>query len=257
MEDRRAGCSPSDRSVGVRSTSSTLVAHEERTEVTTYDAADVDVLDVDNSNGSVTIVGAAERDEITVTARISDGLRATGERQTLVDGRLELRASCPVIGSEWCDVKYTIEVPADIEVRAETDDGRLTVRGSTAPSTWTPTTARLRSPTCRGNLTINGDNGSITAQPADVGHRGRRDRQRLDHHRARRAARRPSTPARATAAVDVVLPDTEDVLQRSTSRPTTATSHATSAPTRTDPRHIRHRRPTTAYAVVRYAPGER
>ena len=45
-----------------------LVAHEMRTEVTTYDAADVDVLDVDNSNGSVTIVGAAERDEITVTA---------------------------------------------------------------------------------------------------------------------------------------------------------------------------------------------
>ena len=34
-----------------------LVAHEVRTEVTTYDARDVDVLDVDNSDGPVTIVG--------------------------------------------------------------------------------------------------------------------------------------------------------------------------------------------------------
>src|SRR5262245_58013708 len=100
----------------------TLVAHEERTEVTTYDAADVRVIDVENAAGSVIIEGATGRDEITVTARISDGLRETGERQTLVDGRLELRGSCPVIGSNWCEVKYTIEAPADVEVRADTDN---------------------------------------------------------------------------------------------------------------------------------------
>ncbi len=141
----------------------TLVAHEERTEVTTYEAADVRVLDVDNSNGPVTITGAAEREQIMVTARISDGLRETEERQTLVDGVLELRASCPLIGSDWCSVRYTIEVPADIEIRAETDNGRLTVRGIAGPVHLDTDNGSVEVADVTGNLTVSSNNGSITA----------------------------------------------------------------------------------------------
>src|SRR5262245_49855142 len=137
----------------------TLVAHEERTEVTTYHAADVQVIDVDNAAGAVTIEGAPGRDEVTVTARISDGLRETGERQALVDGRLELRASCPVIGSEWCHVKYTIEAPADVEVRADGGDGRLTVRGVDGPVDLHTGNGSIEVADVPGRLTIDTGNG--------------------------------------------------------------------------------------------------
>ena len=162
MEEPSAGCSPIGSVGWAAFNVVTLVAHEERTEVTTYDAVDVRVLDVDNSNGPVTITGAAEREQITVTARISDGLRETEERQSLVDGVLELRASCPLIGSDWCSVRYTIEVPADIEVRADTDNGRLRVSG------------------VDGAVDLDADNGSV--EVADVGGQpDDRRRQRLDH----------------------------------------------------------------------------
>ena len=121
------------------------------------------MLDVDNSNGPVTITGAAEREQITVTARISDGLRETEERQTLVDGVLELRASCPLIGSEWCSVRYTIEVPADIEVRADTDNGRLRVSGVDGPVHLDTDNGSVEVADVTGNLTIGSNNGSITA----------------------------------------------------------------------------------------------
>jgi Toastrack DUF4097 len=140
-----------------------LVAHEERTEVTTYDAAEIDVIDVDNTSGPVTILGSPERDEITVTARISDGLRKTGESQSVVDGRLELRASCPLIGNEWCSVKYTIEVPADVEVRADTDNGVLRVSGVDGPIDLSADNGSVEVSDITGNVTIESDNGSITA----------------------------------------------------------------------------------------------
>ncbi len=82
----------------------TLLAHEERVENETFAAADVRALDVDSANGSVRIV-AADTDEITVRAEISEGLRRTGERREIVDGVLELHATCPSIGSNFCWVR--------------------------------------------------------------------------------------------------------------------------------------------------------
>jgi hypothetical protein len=140
-----------------------LVAHEERTEVTPYPAADVTMIDVDNTSGSVTIVGTVGRDEITVTARISDGLRRTGEQQRLVDGRLELESTCPLIGSEWCEVDYTIEVPADLPVRADADNGGIDVRGMDGRVDLSTDNGSVEVSDVGGDITIEGDNGSIRA----------------------------------------------------------------------------------------------
>ncbi len=140
-----------------------LTAHEERTVVTPYPAADVTMIDVDNTSGSVTIVGSAGRDEITVTARISDGLRRTGEQQRLVDGRLELESTCPLIGSEWCEVDYTIEVPAELPVRADADNGGIDVRGMDGRVDLSTDNGSVEVSDVGGDLTIEGDNGSIRA----------------------------------------------------------------------------------------------
>jgi Putative adhesin len=228
-----------------------LVAHGKRTEVMTYDAADVSVLDVANSNGPVTIVGAAERDEVTVTARISDGLRATGERQTLVDGVLELRASCPLIGSQWCEVKYTIEVPADIEVRADTDNGQLTVSGIAGAVDLDADNGAVEVSDLGGNLTISADNSSIDATQLTS------DTLVVETDNGSVTVELLEPPSSVevrsdNGSVDVVLPDTEDAYALEVS----TDNGDVSRDIRTNPESPRHILIDTdnGDAIVRYAP---
>lgn len=137
-----------------------LVAHEESTETTEIDAADVASLAVDNSAGSVTLIGVDDGDAVTVRADISDGLRATGHRVTTRDDVLFVRGSCPVLGSEWCSVDYTIELPADMYasvtgrdgVSATDLDGGLRARSHASA-------IELRR--VGGNLTVETDQGGI------------------------------------------------------------------------------------------------
>ena len=187
----------------------TLIAHEERTEVTPYDAAGVTMIDVDNSSGPVTITGSPGRDVITVTARISDGLRKTGERQQLVDGRLELDATCPLIGSDWCEVEYTIEVPSDIEVLADTDNGKLEVRGIDGPVDLSADNGSVEVADITSDLTVEADNGSITASrlTSDAVIAA------TDNGSLTIELLEPPTTVEARSdngTVEVILPDTED-----------------------------------------------
>ncbi len=139
----------------------TLLAHDERTEVTTYDAASVRSIDVDNSAGSVTILGSPERSEITVTARISEGLRATGERQELIGDQLELQSSCPLLGGDWCRVNYTVELPAGVDVRVDADNGRIRAQELDGVVDLDTDNGGVEVVDVTGDLTIAGDNGSI------------------------------------------------------------------------------------------------
>jgi hypothetical protein len=104
------------------------LAHEERTTSAEHVAEGVRTVDVRVDNGAITIVGTTD-DTIRVTARISDGLRSTGESQTVVDGVLELRGDCPVFLSSFCNVAYTVEVPAGMSVVARTNNDNVTVDG--------------------------------------------------------------------------------------------------------------------------------
>ena len=72
-----------------------LLAHEVRTVTEVVDAEGVAVIDIDNTNGRVIVTGT-ETDEITIVARISDGLRATGNSSRVVGDRLEIR-DVPVV----------------------------------------------------------------------------------------------------------------------------------------------------------------
>lgn len=110
----------------------TLLAHEERTGTTSYPAAGIATIDVASETGAVSIV-AADTDEVTVETRISDGLRPTGEDQRVVGETLELRATCPNFGSDWCSVDYLVRVPPDVAVVVRTDDGRVRIEGTTGP----------------------------------------------------------------------------------------------------------------------------
>ncbi len=99
-----------------------LIAHDERTERFTVPAGQLTRLVVDNDTGSIIIVGTTS-DEISVEAEVSDGLRDTGFSHEIAGSTLELRGSCPPVGSMWCRVTYRVEVPRDLDVEVNADDG--------------------------------------------------------------------------------------------------------------------------------------
>lgn len=139
-----------------------LLSHEERTEVTRYPAEDVTTVDVDNGAGPVRIV-ATDGDELVVRAEISDGLRATGERQELVGGRLELRASCPNFGSTWCRVSYELQVPSDIPLVVRTDTGSIDIAGMTGAVDVAADNGSVDLVGLSGDVRASSNNGSVEA----------------------------------------------------------------------------------------------
>ena len=229
----------------------TVLAHEERTEVKQYDVADVMVIDVENSSGPVTIEGSAGLDEITVTAHISDGLRETGESQQLVDGRLELRGSCPNIGSDWCEVEYTIQVPRDIEVVAATDNGKLEVRGVDGTVDLSADNGGVEVDDVTGDMTVGSDNGSINAS----GLTSDSVTAETDNGSLTIELLEPPTVVDARSdngSVEVILPDTEDLYALDIS----TDNGEVSRNIRTDPESSRRITIETdnGDATVRYAP---
>jgi hypothetical protein len=98
------------------------LAHEEHDEQHSYPSAGVIELSVTNDNGLVEVVGTATA-TIVVRSHVTEGLTSPKDRQRVVDGRLELDASCSAFTLNWCNVAYRIEVPAGIAVRIQTDSG--------------------------------------------------------------------------------------------------------------------------------------
>jgi hypothetical protein len=137
-----------------------LIAHEERTERFTVSAATVDRLLVDNDTGSVRIVGT-DTDRISVEAEVSDGLRDTGFRREVVGSTLELEGSCPVLGSMWCRVTYRIEVPRDLTIEVNADDGRVSVSNVDGELRIESDNGSIELADVSGALTVDSDNGRI------------------------------------------------------------------------------------------------
>jgi|GEM_PF-1061526 len=121
-----------------------LLAHEERTEVAVVDDPSVRVLEVDVDRGALRVVGA-DVTEITVTSRISEGLRETGNDVRVEGDRLVVESTCPDLGGTWCSVDHTIEVPSGLAVVVRAADGSITLQD------------------LRGVVDVRGDNGSIRA----------------------------------------------------------------------------------------------
>lgn len=129
-----------------------LLAHEEYTIVEEFPAPDVAMLDVRNDAGGVVIRGSdANRDTIRVTARISHGLRRTGHHQYVQGDRLVLDSSCPVLLSDFCNVRYTVDVPPDVDVVVRQAGGRIDLESVT------------------GDLDLSSDAGSIEVVDVDGG----------------------------------------------------------------------------------------
>ena len=212
----------------------TQLAHEERTTTTELDAAGLSTLDVHIDSGSLTVVGT-DTEVVKVTARISDGLRATSESQTVDGDRLELRASCPAFLSSFCNVDYTVEVPARMIVRARLDNDGIRLTGVTGDIDVRSANGGVTvSGSGDGTLTLRSDNGNVTgtdlrAAVVDA---------HSDNGNVSLAFREAPTAVEATGdngPVTVIVPDDGSTYAVTTSSP----DGSTAAPIRTDPNSSR------------------
>ena len=139
------------------------LAHEERTEVSEFDASGLRSVDIDNAAGSIRVVGVEDTDTITVNAHISDGLRSTGHDVRREGDRLVIEGTCPLFLADWCSVRYTIEMPSDLAVAVEADDGRITVTDIAGEVEASSDNGRVELARIEGNVVLHSDNGSVTA----------------------------------------------------------------------------------------------
>ena len=138
-----------------------LIAHDERTERFTVPAAQLTRLVVDNDSGSITIVGTTG-DEISVEAEVSEGLRETGFSHEIAGSTLELRGSCPLVGSMWCRVTYRIEVPRDFDVVVNADNDRVDVSNVEGDVVIDSSNGAVELADLSGSIEVEGDNGRVT-----------------------------------------------------------------------------------------------
>jgi hypothetical protein len=136
------------------------LAHEENTTVRTFDDPGITTLDLDSHAGSVRIVGA-DRDTITVTSEVSDGLFPTDHTHAVEGDRLVLRTKCPPVVGHFCSVDYTIEVPADLTVVAHVDNGSATVTGIDGPVDVSADNGGVDLDGLTGRVQADSDNGSV------------------------------------------------------------------------------------------------
>src|SRR4029450_10991005 len=64
---------------------------------------------------------------------------------------------------DWCNVRYTIEMPSDLAVVADTDSGRVTVTDVAADVEASSDDGRIELARVEGDVVLHSDNGSVTA----------------------------------------------------------------------------------------------
>jgi Putative adhesin len=179
------------------------IAHEERTVTDSFAAA-----------GSVRVIGVEDADSINVRSRVSHGLRRTGYRTFVRDGRLVVSSTCPLYGSTWCTVSSTIEMPSDlaVSIRAEGGVEVSDVHGGVFVHTDGGGVTATR---VSGTLDLSSDQGSVEATGIDADHavatsdQGRVDLTFTDSPR--------SVEARSDqGSVNVVLPEEPGVVYATT-----------------------------------------
>jgi hypothetical protein len=102
------------------------LAHERSTEVTTHEG--VSTVVIESGVGTVD-VRAEDVAVVTVSARISEGLRATGVTRLVEGDELVLRSTCPNIGGTWCSVDWDVVVPIGTDLVVRSDDDRADASG--------------------------------------------------------------------------------------------------------------------------------
>jgi hypothetical protein len=108
-----------------------LLSHGEEHFHRTFAADGITRVDVSTDRGSVRVI-ASDRDDIALSAYISNGLGGTDHAARVRGNRLLVEGDCTFPVAYWCTASYTLRVPRDTKVVLWTGSGSVTVSGTTA-----------------------------------------------------------------------------------------------------------------------------
>jgi hypothetical protein len=170
------------------------------------ESAAVRTIDVDNSAGSVDIVGS-DRGDIAINGAVIRGIESPKHSERIAGDTLEIDASCHSISS-FCSVDYDIQVPRDVAVRIRASGGGVRVANVTGRQDIGASGGGVRVEGAEGALHLRSSGGGITAvalhsADADVDSSG--GGVRLEFIDAPQTVRATSSGG----GVTVVIPDTD------------------------------------------------
>jgi hypothetical protein len=133
-----------------------------KTSTRTAFVEDVRSIDVRNGAGKTRIV-ATEDDEVVVEASITYGLQKPDNDARVEGDQLVVRSSCPTF-SQWCNVSYTVYVPADVDVFVRGSGGGVSVEGITGSIDASSSGGGVRVADASGALRLRSSGGGITGE---------------------------------------------------------------------------------------------
>ena len=142
-----------------------VLAHERTTEITTHDG--VATLVIRSDDGKVT-VRADDVGQVTATARVSEGLRATGVSRSLDGDQLTLNSTCPNIGGTWCSVDWDVVVPVGTDVILRSDGDRAAVSGEFGTVDLRSEDAGVRFDGFARSVVAESEHGSVSVRLAEA-----------------------------------------------------------------------------------------
>ncbi|MFF9064817.1 DUF4097 family beta strand repeat-containing protein [Streptomyces sp. NPDC014891] len=117
-----------------------------------------------DSDDSELVITPADIDDVRVERQV-DGWVFMGSgpdpEWKLVDGRLTLRLGCHGVSSD-CDAVHRVQVPRDVAVTVENDNGRVTAEGFATPLKVRSDNGDVRVREARGALDLGTDNGDVS-----------------------------------------------------------------------------------------------
>jgi hypothetical protein len=106
-----------------------LLAHREMHFTRAFRTDRIERVDVSTDRGSVRVI-ASDRDDVSLSAYVSNGLGGTDHTERVRGDRLVVDASCAVPIAYWCTASYTVRVPRDMKLVLWSGSGDVTVVGA-------------------------------------------------------------------------------------------------------------------------------
>ena len=167
-----------------------LLAHSEQHLRRTFAAAGITRIDVSTDRGSVRVI-ASDRDDIALSAYVSNGLGGTDHAERVRGHRLLVDGDCSFPVAYWCTASYTLRVPRGMKLVLWSGSGDVSVSGAT------------------GDVDLTSDHGSVEGTRL----RSTYVRAGSDHGEVRLGFASAPMQVRATAThgdVTIVVPRTGD-----------------------------------------------
>jgi hypothetical protein len=105
-----------------------VMSRDRFTETTSFDAATISRVEVDNDLGDVEVL-VGRPDEIVVEERVDSGLQSPDREVRVLGDTVTVRGSCDGVWTIWCEVDHALRVPAGTEVQVFASEGDVRVEG--------------------------------------------------------------------------------------------------------------------------------